>query len=78
MDPEDRVVDDSVASLEGKVTDWRLWVNLSDNLSPPQASGGVMEEESSLVEDAVGVDTNCEKEERVSSCNLSVVNQMFV
>lgn len=63
--PGARGPDVDVAKREGMFPDCRRWDNLSDNLSPPQASGGVMEEESSLRKD-VGVEDNCAEE--VSSC----------
>jgi hypothetical protein len=51
----------------GKLSGWRRWAILSDNLSPPQASGGVMEE-SSLLEDGVGVEPPSDVKDWVSSC----------
>lgn len=44
-----------------------MWAYLSDGLSPPQASGGVMEE-SSLLEDGEGIDPNTPNEDLESSC----------
>lgn len=44
------------------------WLNFSENLSPPHASGGV-KAESSLLDDAIGVvDPKDEKAALVSSC----------
>lgn len=43
-----------------------MWPYLSDGFSPPQASGGVMDE-SSLVEDGEGVDPNRPNEDLESS-----------
>lgn len=69
--PENVEPDDPEANnpkREGKLRGWRWWVSLSDNLSPPHASGGVPEE-SSLLEAGDGVDPpNNVKEDRVSSC----------
>ena len=65
-DPDAWLLEAKIPIRDGKV---RMWAYLSDGFSPPQASGGVMEE-SSLLEDGEGVDPNIPNEGFPSSCQL--------